>query len=66
MEKEPLKLTYLISEPNRERITDISDDDKTDYDTEDGHLSESFYETHAHPPQYETDQKTGDMTIPYC
>lgn len=59
-------LANLISQPDSKRITDISYDDETDDDTEDSHLSETFYETDTHPPEYETNEKTSEMTIPNC
>ena len=47
-------LSYLVSEPNSERVADISNHHETDDDSKDGHLSEAFYEAHAHPPEDET------------
>lgn len=59
-------LANLISEPDSERVADVFDDEKTDENTEDSHLTESFYQAHTHPPKDDTHQKTSKVTIPYC
>jgi hypothetical protein len=57
-------LTNFISEPNGERVTDVFDDKKTDKNTENSHLTESFHEAHSHPPENETDKEPCEITIP--
>jgi len=52
--------------PDSERITDIFDDKETDQDAQNGHLTKPFYQAHAHPPEDDTDEKSGDITVPYC
>jgi hypothetical protein len=59
-------LSYLISEPDSERITDVFDDEEADNNTEYSHLPESFYKTHAHPPEDETNKESRQVTIPNC
>lgn len=57
-------LANLISEPDCERITDVFDDKKTDKNTKNRHLTESFHEAHTHPPENETDKESCEITIP--
>ena len=61
---ERICLAYFISEPDSERITDISDNDQAHDDTNNCHLSKSFYETDTHPPEDKSNKQSCDVAIP--
>ena len=59
------ELANLISEPDSEGVTDVFDDEKTDKDTENSHLTESFHQAHTHPPKDDAHKKTSKIAVPY-
>ena len=59
-------LPNLVSEPDSERVANKFDDKKTDKNAENGHLTESFYKAHTHPPEDKTNQESREVTVPYC